>query len=116
LEKGKVVDSLECGGLTPLWIAKAWFRSERALVFETESGVQPPHSEIELQCEWGLPVPHNPQDLGLPVHTGPSSAPPEDANTENFFSSFFDPQCGQAVAFDLLERTSTSLSFPHFSQ
>jgi hypothetical protein len=35
---------------------------------------------------------------------------------ENFLDSFFDPQCGQAVPFQSLERTRISLSRSHFSQ
>jgi len=50
------------------------------------------------------------------VHTGPASAAPEDANTDSFLVSFFDPQFGQDVPSHLLDRTSTSLSFPHFPQ
>jgi hypothetical protein len=57
-------------------------------------------------------VPQRPQERGLPLHEGPGSdAPPfEDAKTESFFWSFLDPQSGQAVPFQSLERTSTSLS------
>jgi hypothetical protein len=61
-----------------------------------------------------LPVPHNPHDFGWPVHTGASSAPPLDANTDNFLLSFFEPQCGHAVPTHFVDRTSTSLSLPHF--
>jgi hypothetical protein len=70
----------------------------------------------EPQCECAFPVPHKPHDRGFPVHTGASSAPPEDANTDNLFFNFFDPQCGHGVPSHLLDRTSTSLSFPHFPQ
>jgi hypothetical protein len=69
------------------------------------------------QCEWGRPVPHIPQEPGLPEQEG--SAPPsalEDANTESFFVKATDPQCGHFVPFQSLERTSTSLSFSHFAQ
>jgi hypothetical protein len=45
-----------------------------------------------------------------------SSAAPLEANTENFLSSFWEPQCGQAVPFQALERTNTSLSLPQPSQ
>jgi len=41
---------------------------------------------------------------------------PVDANVENFFSSFVEPQCGHFVPFQLLERTRISLSRSHFSQ
>jgi len=61
-----------------------------------------------------LPVPHNPHDFGWPVHTGASSAPPLEANTDSFLLSFVEPQCGHAVPSHLVERTSTSLSLPHF--
>jgi hypothetical protein len=58
-----------------------------------------------------------PQECGVPVQLG--SAPPPftlDANTENFFDNFVEPQCGHLVPSQLLERTSNSLSFVHFSQ
>jgi hypothetical protein len=58
-----------------------------------------------------------PQELGFPVQDG--SAPPPlmaAAKVENFFDSFVEPQCGQAAPSQLLERTSSSLSFRHFSQ
>jgi hypothetical protein len=64
-----------------------------------------------------LPVPHIPHELGLPVQDG--SAPSLlalEANTENFLESFDEPQCGHFVPSQLLERTSTSLSFSHFAQ
>jgi hypothetical protein len=63
-----------------------------------------------------LPVPHIPHELGVPVHVG--SEPPFtlDANTENFFANFVEPQCGHFVPSQSLERTSTSLSFRHCSQ
>ena len=41
---------------------------------------------------------------------------PAEAKTENFLDSFLDPQCGQAVPFQWLERTRISLSRSHFSQ
>jgi hypothetical protein len=43
-------------------------------------------------------------------------AAPVGAKVENFFDSFFEPQCGHSELFQSLERTSNSLSFPHFSQ
>jgi len=56
-------------------------------------------------------VPHMPQELGLPEQVGASAdSPPLDANTENFFSSLVEPQRGQGVPFQSVERTSTSLS------
>ena len=39
-----------------------------------------------------------------------------DAKTENFLVSFLEPQLGHGVPSQSLERTRTSLSFPHFSQ
>ena len=45
------------------------------------------------QWEWGRPVPHIPQEVGLPVQVGPSDAfPVEEANTDNLLESFGDPQ------------------------
>jgi hypothetical protein len=41
---------------------------------------------------------------------------PAEANVENFLDSFFEPQCGHSEFFQSEERTSNSLSFPHFSQ
>jgi hypothetical protein len=57
-------------------------------------------------------VPHMPQELGVPVQDGPSlPEPAEDANTDSFFESFTDPQCGHLVPFQSLDRTKISLSF-----
>jgi len=39
-----------------------------------------------------------------------------EANSENFFDIFVEPQCGHFVPFQLLERTRISLSRAHFSQ
>jgi hypothetical protein len=69
------------------------------------------------QCECGRPVPHIPHEPGVPLHEGASLAPPvEEANTENFLSSFVEPQYGHGVPCQSLERTRSSLSFPHFPQ
>lgn len=59
-----------------------------------------------------------PQDFGWPVQTGASPLPPAvaEAKVENFLDSFFDPQCGQGVPSQRLERTSTSLSRSQLSQ
>lgn len=59
-----------------------------------------------------------PQERGLPEQDSPLPSPPPalEANTESFFASFSEPQCGHFVPSQLLERTSTSLSFPHFPQ
>jgi hypothetical protein len=58
-----------------------------------------------------------PHERGFPEQDGsaPPSAPP-DANTESFFVSFSEPQCGHFVPVQSLERTSTSLSLSHFAQ
>jgi hypothetical protein len=40
----------------------------------------------------------------------------DEANTESFFKILVEPQWGQGVPFQSLERTSSSLSFPHFAQ
>jgi hypothetical protein len=58
-----------------------------------------------------------PQDLGLPVQAG--AGPPSatlDANTESFFVSLVEAQCGHRVPCQSEDRTSSSLSFPHFPQ
>lgn len=70
----------------------------------------------ESQCECGLPVPHIPQDLGTPEQDGADSPATLEAKVENFLASLFDPQCGQGVPSQRLERTSTSLSFSQLSQ
>jgi hypothetical protein len=46
----------------------------------------------------------------------PASPPPLEANTESFFSSFGEPQRGQVVPFQSLDRTSTSLSWLQLAQ
>lgn len=62
-------------------------------------------------------MPHIPQELGVPVQLGASPPPVVlAAKVENFFVSFFEPQCGHSVPSHLLERTSTSLSFVQLSQ
>ncbi len=40
----------------------------------------------------------------------------EEANTDSFFVSFFEPQCGQDVPSHRLERTSNSKSFSQLAQ
>ena len=59
-----------------------------------------------------------PHERGFPLHDASGVVVPAvaDANTENFFSSFVEPQCGHFVPSQLLERTSISLSFSHFPQ
>jgi len=39
-----------------------------------------------------------------------------EANTDNFFVSFLEPQCGQGVPSHRLERTSNSKSFSQPAQ
>ena len=53
-----------------------------------------------------------PHERGLPLQDGASLAPVEadDANTESFFNSLTEPQCGHLVPFHRVERTRTSLS------
>jgi hypothetical protein len=51
------------------------------------------------------------------VQTGSAGSPaPLEANTESFFVNLVEPQWGHGVPSQLLDRTSTSLSFSHFSQ
>jgi hypothetical protein len=59
-----------------------------------------------------------PQELGWPVQAGPASSPPRPAaaKVENFFTNWVEPHLGQGVPSQFEERTSTSESFPHFSQ
>jgi hypothetical protein len=59
-----------------------------------------------------------PQELGLPEQESAAELSPAvlDANTESFFANFFDPHLGQGVPSHRLERISSSLSAPHFSQ
>jgi hypothetical protein len=61
-------------------------------------------------------VPHIPQELGLPEQeSAPEDSPPAaEAKTEIFLASLVEPHLGQAVPSQRLERTSNSLSFPHF--
>jgi hypothetical protein len=64
-------------------------------------------------------VPHAQHEPGLLEQVGAALVPVPavaDANTENFFDSFFEPQCGQVVPFQSLDRTRISLSRSHFSQ
>ena len=74
---------------------------------------------IKNQCRCLPPPqqqPHEPEPL--PPQGGASLTPAatEDANTESFFDSLVEPQCGHLVPRQRLERTSNSLSFSHFSQ
>jgi hypothetical protein len=69
-----------------------------------------------------LPVPHIPHELGTPLQEAASPIPPPpppatlDAKVENFFSNRVEPHFGHGVPFQSDDRTSTSLSFPHFPQ
>jgi hypothetical protein len=75
-------------------------------------------TETWSQCRCGPPPQQTPHDFGLPEHSAAGLAPllPVEANTDNFFVSLTDPQCGHWVPFSLRERTRISLSFSHFSQ
>ena len=68
------------------------------------------------QCECAFPVPQSPHELGVPVHVGSGSPPELEANTESFFVRRTEPQWGQGVPFHSVERTRTSLLFPHWPQ
>jgi len=71
------------------------------------------------QCRCGRPVPQQQQDFVPPPQAGAAVAvlsAMADAKTDNFLVSFFEPQCGHAAPFQLLERTRISLSRSHFSQ
>ena len=59
-----------------------------------------------------------PQELGLPEQESAAELSPAvlDAKTESFFASFFEPHLGHGVPSQRLERMSSSLSVPHFSQ
>jgi hypothetical protein len=58
-----------------------------------------------------------PQEPGLPLQEASAFSPPVlDANTESFFVSLVEPQCGHLVPSQALDRTSISLSFSHFAQ
>ncbi len=73
------------------------------------------------QCRWRGPQQPQPGWLGFIGQAAGAADDPvaatEDANTESFFSSFFEPQCGQAaVPFQFEDRTSVSKLFSHFWQ
>jgi hypothetical protein len=58
-----------------------------------------------------------PQEWGVPLQDGASPPPAgAEAKVENFFASFFEPQCGHFVPFQSVERTSNSLSLSQASQ
>ena len=66
------------------------------------------------QWEWGLPVPHIPQELGTPEQVGPS--PPElapateAAKVERILVRRVEPQAGHGVPSHWRERTRISFS------
>jgi len=68
-----------------------------------------------LQWRCGPPPqqPHPPPALPRPVSQAGAvpADPAPDANTENFFASFFEPHFGHFVPAQSMDRTSTSLSF-----
>ena len=69
------------------------------------------------QCEWALPVPQRPQELGWLVQGGiPWLSPWLELKTESRFFNRVDPHSGQTVPSHFAERTSSSLSRPHLSQ
>lgn len=72
------------------------------------------------QCEWGRPLAQaqHPPPPSVPTPQAEASLSPEllEAKVENFFSNRVEPQRGQRVPFQLLERTNTSLSLSHFAQ
>jgi len=53
------------------------------------------------------------QEVGAGALVAPAVA---EANVENFFSSFAEPQCGHFVPCQSFERTKISLSRSHFPQ
>ena len=70
------------------------------------------------QCRCGPPRPQ-PQPAGFAMQVGAAGlAPPAvaEANTENFFVSFVEPQFGHGVPCQSLERMRISLSVAHCSQ
>lgn len=53
----------------------------------------------------------------MPQAMGASEAPlVDEANTDNFFSSLTEPQCGHLLPFQSLDRTSNSESFSQARQ
>jgi hypothetical protein len=59
-----------------------------------------------------------PQERGFPEQSEAGAVWPAtlEANTERFFFNLLDPQWGHFAPFQLLERTSNSLSFLQDSQ
>jgi hypothetical protein len=90
-----------------------------AKINRSRFAVQRFQGSTRFQCRCGRPPPQAQQEPGLPVQAGaspPASPVAAEAKTENFLLNFFDPQWGQAVPLQLLERTRISLSRAHFSQ
>lgn len=60
-------------------------------------------------------MPHEP---GVPEQLGAGSFSPPlaEANTDSFFTSLVEPQCGHFVPFQALDRTRISLSRSQFPQ
>jgi len=74
----------------------------------------------EAQFSPQAPPPQQPPEWTWPPQGAQDGAEPacslEGANTDSFLVNWVEPQEGQAVPFQSDERTSTSLSFPHFLQ
>jgi hypothetical protein len=67
-----------------------------------------------LDSQWQpQPLPQECPPFFLPEELSPA---PAAANVENFFASFFEPQCGHSEFFQSVERTRISLSRSHWSQ
>jgi hypothetical protein len=75
------------------------------------------YSRKPFQCLCLPPEQWQPQEPAPLAHEGASAPlPSEEAKTESFLESRVEPQWGHLAPFQLLERTSTSLSLSHFSQ
>ena len=64
-------------------------------------------------CEWGTPVPHRPQEDGLPEQVGVFSkllAADLEAKAETFLETLVEPHLGQGVPCQAEERTNDSKS------
>jgi hypothetical protein len=69
-----------------------------------------------IQWQEHPPPQQCPPPFPLPLEGVETLSPPADAKTESFLVSLVEPQCGQVVPFQSLERTRISLSRSHFSQ
>ena len=89
---------------------------------QARSGVDKPAdptaNRLVSQCRCGPPPQQPPHELGFMPQAGAALglAATEEANTDSFFDSLVDPQCGHFAPCHLLERTRSSLSCSHFSQ